>query len=87
MSDGSLVRANPSTDTHTPLSGDGNRWPRTFLVLVDGEFLQLVFVQAAPASSTPVLDELGDLRTAETGRARALAAVRCSTEATIWLTL
>lgn len=34
----------------------------TFLVLVNGEFLQLVLVQAAPASSAAVLHELGDLR-------------------------
>lgn len=41
--------------------------PLTFLVLVNGELLQLVLVQAAAASSAPVLDELGDLRTTNAG--------------------
>lgn len=41
--------------------------PLTFLVLVNGELLQLVFVQAAPAGSAPVLDELGDLRATNAG--------------------
>lgn len=41
---------------------DANHWSfPTFLVLVDGKLLQLIFAQAAPPSSVSILDKLGDL--------------------------
>lgn len=33
----------------------------TFLVLVDGKFLELILAQAAPPSPVTILDKLGDL--------------------------